>query len=98
MSDEPAEKKLAEATAQRLREGTFFRPFLGLLCVFGSLAGFAALFYIKIPDENKDAMMFALGIVFGWGSNVVSSEYGATATGRKAAESAIRQLDEGVKK
>lgn len=74
-------------------EGKIFRPLIGLLCVTGSLAGFAGLYFIEIPGGNRDAMMLALGIIFGWGSAVVQSEYGSTATGRKVADSAIRKIE-----
>ena len=74
------------------REGSVFRAVVGLLAVIGSLAGFAALFMVEIPAGNRDALMLALGIVFGWGSAVVQSEYGASTTGRKAANAAIDQM------
>ncbi len=74
-------------------EGRVFRPLIGLLCVVGSLIGFAGLYFIEIPTGNRDAMMLALGIIFGWGSAVVQSEYGSTATGRKVADSAIRNIE-----
>jgi hypothetical protein len=76
------------------KEGLYFRALIGLLAIFGSLLGFAALFVVKVPPENKDAMMFALGIVFGWGSSVVQSEYGATTTGRKVADAAVRKIEQ----
>lgn len=74
-------------------EGRIFRPLVGLLCVIGSLVGFGGLYFIEIPVGNRDAMMLALGIIFGWGSAVVQSEYGSTATGRKVADSAIRKIE-----
>ncbi len=74
-------------------EGKIFRPLVGLLCVVGSLVGFGGLYFIEIPVGNRDAMMLALGIIFGWGSAVVQSEYGSTATGRKVADSAIRNIE-----
>jgi hypothetical protein len=64
---------------------------LGALGLGGG--GFGALFFIRVPPENKDAMMFALGAVFGWATSVIASEYGATTTGRKVAESAVRQIE-----
>lgn len=78
---------------QSTSDSRYFRPFIGVLCVVGSLVGFAALFVYEVPEPNKDAMMLALGIIFGWGSAVVQSEYGATSTGRKVAESAIRKIE-----
>ena len=74
-------------------EGRFFRPAIGVMCIVGGLAGFFALYYIEVPTGNRDAMMLALGIVLGWASAVVQSEYGSTSTGRKVTESAIRGIE-----
>lgn len=75
------------------KDSGFFRFIIGCVVMLTAVGGFAALFIIKVPPENKDAMMFALGSVFGWAASVVSSEYGATTTGRKVAESAVRQIE-----
>lgn len=85
----------ASSLAPPPREGSVFRAGVGLLAVIGSLSGFAALFVVAIPPGNRDALMLALGIVFGWGSAVVQSEYGASTTGRKAANAAIDQMQGG---
>lgn len=74
-------------------DGRAFRWFIGCVVMLTAIGGFAALFVLRVPGENKDAMMFALGSVFGWAAAVVSSEYGASATGRKVAESAIRNIE-----
>jgi hypothetical protein len=74
-------------------EGRAFRWIVGLLCVVGSLLAFGGLYFVEIPKSNEQALLLALGYLFGWGSAVVQSEYGATSTGRKAAESAIRGLE-----
>lgn len=74
------------------RDGSGFRAVVGLLCVLGGLSGFGALYFIAVPASNRDALMLALGIVMGWGSAVVQSEYGASTTGRKAANAAIDQI------
>lgn len=75
------------------KEGVIFRAIIGFAAVAGSMIGFGLLYFIAIPATNRDALMLALGIVFGWGSAVVQSEYGATTTGRKIAESAIKQAE-----
>lgn len=75
------------------REGSVFRGLVGLLSMVGSLIGFGGLFFVEIPAGNRDALMLALGIVFGWGSAVVQSEYGASNTGRRVAESALKSLE-----
>ena len=74
-------------------ESGLFRFIIGALVMMTAIGGFAALFVVRVPPENKDAMMFALGAVFGWAASVVASEYGATTTGRKVAESAVRQIE-----
>jgi drug/metabolite transporter (DMT)-like permease len=79
----------------RPKEDSFFRGLVGLLSVTGSLIGFGGLFFVAIPAGNRDALMLALGIVFGWGSAVVQSEYGASHTGRRVAESALKSLERG---
>lgn len=75
-------------------ESSIFRFIIGFVVMALAGGGFIALFFIKVPPENKDAMMFALGSVFGWAASVVGSEYGATTTGRKVAEAAVRGLEQ----
>lgn len=74
------------------KERHVFRGFVGVLALFGSLLGFAGLYFVPIPAGNRDALMLALGIVFGWGSAVVQSEFGSSTTGRKAADAALRRV------
>lgn len=74
------------------KDGSIFRAVIGYLALLAGIAGFIALFFIKVPAENNNALMFAMGIVFGWGSSIISSEYGASATGRKIADEAVKQL------
>lgn len=75
------------------KDNGVFRFVIGALVMATAIGGFAALFVVRVPPENKDAMMFALGAVFGWAASVVASEYGATTTGRKFAEQAVRSMD-----
>lgn len=75
------------------KNNDLFRASIGIFALAAGIVGFGALFWIEIPARNENALMFAMGIVFGWGSAVIASEYGATTTGRKAAESAIRQIE-----
>lgn len=70
-----------------------FRALLGLTAVLGSLLAFGGLFFIEIPARNENALMFAMGVIFGWGSAVFASEYGSSSTARKVTEGAIRQLE-----
>ena len=82
-------------TERNPHDNSLFRSVVGLLALAAGIGGFGALFWIEIPARNENALMFALGIVFGWGSAVIASEYGATTTGRKVAESAIRRIERG---
>jgi drug/metabolite transporter (DMT)-like permease len=75
------------------KEGSVFRHVIGFICVIGSMVGFGGLYFVAVPTGNRDALMLALGIVFGWGSAVVQSEYGASTSGRRAAESAIKRME-----
>lgn len=70
-----------------------FRAALGLIAVLGSLIAFGGLFFIEIPARNENALMFAMGVIFGWGSAVFASEYGSSSTARKVTEGAIRQME-----
>lgn len=76
------------------KDGSAFRALVGLLCIVGGLCGFAGLYFVEVPAGNRDALMLALGLVMGWGSAVVQSEYGASTTGRKAADSAIKRMEQ----
>lgn len=75
------------------REGNVFRYVIGMLCIVGGLASLAGLYFIEIPEGNKEPLLLAIGLVLGWGSAVVQSEYGATTTGRKVAEQAVRTME-----
>jgi hypothetical protein len=70
-----------------------FRFVIGLLTMATAIGGFAGLFFVPIPHGNENAIMFALGSVFGWAASVVASEYGATTIGRSVAESAVRSIE-----
>jgi hypothetical protein len=74
-------------------EGNVFRYVIGLLCIVGGLASLAGLYFIEIPTGNKEPLLLAIGLVLGWGGSVVQSEYGATTTGRKVAEQAVRTME-----
>jgi len=75
------------------KESGLFRFVIGFVVMATAIGGFAALFFVRVPPENKDAMMFALGAVFGWAAAVVASEYGATNTGRRVSDMAIRTME-----
>lgn len=75
------------------KDSGLFRFVIGLLTMMTAIGGFGALFFIAIPRGNENAIMFALGAVFGWAGAVVASEYGATTVGRKVAEAATRTME-----
>jgi hypothetical protein len=71
------------------REGALFRAALGMIALIGGLLGLAGLYFVPIPEGNREPLLLALGLVLGWGSNVVGYEFGSSPTGRKAAEAAL---------
>lgn len=75
------------------RSTAVFRQGIGLLCIIGGLSALAGLYFIDVPAGNKEPLLLAIGIVLGWGGSVVNSEYGATTTGRKIAETAVRTME-----
>lgn len=70
--------------------GARFRAVIGLIAIVGGLAIVAALIFFSVPSTNRDAIMLALGLVLGWGSTIVSFEFGSSPAGRKAAEAGLR--------
>lgn len=88
MSDDP---QAAKTFGPPPPEGSRFRATIGLMVLGVALAAFGALYVVPIPAANKDLMQFALGVVFGWAGSIIASEYGASATGRKAADAAIER-------
>lgn len=75
------------------KDNALFRGFIGIFVVVGGFAALAGLYVVDIPEGNKEPLLLAIGIVLGWGGAVIASEYGATSTGRKVAESAVRQIE-----
>jgi len=86
----PADERIGARAAAVERHA--FRAVIGLTCIMAGLAGLALLFFIEVPARNENALLLALGVVLGWGSSVVASEYGASSTGRKAADAALGQI------
>lgn len=70
-----------------------FRYIIGLMALVGGLAALAGLYVIDVPAGNKEPLLLAIGVVLGWGGSVINSEYGATTTGRKVAETAVRTME-----
>lgn len=72
------------------REGALYRALLGLVALLGGLAGLAGLYFVPIPEGNREPLLLALGLVLGWGSTVVGYEFGSSPAGRKAADAGVR--------
>lgn len=75
------------------QDNAIFRQAIGMLCIIGGLTALAGLYFVDVPEGNKEPLLLAIGIVLGWGGSVVNSEYGATTTGRKVAETAVRTME-----
>jgi hypothetical protein len=73
------------------REGALYRAILGLVALTGGLLGLAGLYFIPIPEGNREPLLLALGLVLGWGSTVVGYEFGSSPAGRKAAEAGLKE-------
>ena len=71
------------------REGRY-RIVLGIIALLGGLAGTGALYFVPIPEGNREPLLLALGLVLGWGSTVIGYEFGSSPAGRRAAEAGLR--------
>jgi hypothetical protein len=67
-----------------------FRAVLAILALAGGLAGLAGLYFVPIPEANREPLLLALGLVLGWGSTVIGYEFGSSPAGRRAAEAGVR--------
>ena len=72
------------------REGALYRALLGLVALVGGLLGLGGLYFVPIPEGNREPLLLALGLVLGWGSTVVSYEFGSSPAGRKAADAGVK--------
>ncbi len=66
------------------------RPALALVALIGGLLGMAGLYFVPIPEGNREPLLLALGLVLGWGSTVIGYEFGSSPAGRRAAEAGLR--------
>ena len=71
-------------------ERSSFRAALGRLALFGGLMGLAGLYFVPIPEGNREPLLLALGLVLGWGSTVIGYEFGSSPAGRRAADAGVR--------
>lgn len=68
-----------------------YRALLGLAALLAGFLGLAGLYFLPIPEGNREALLLALGLVLGWGSTVIGHEFGSSPAGRKAADAGIRE-------
>jgi hypothetical protein len=69
---------------------TPFRALLALVALIGGLGGLAGLYFLPIPEGNREPLLLALGLVLGWGSTVIGYEFGSSPAARRAADAGIR--------
>ena len=67
-----------------------YRAALGITALLGGLSGMGLLYFVPIPEGNREPLMLALGLVLGWGSTVIGYEFGSSPAGRKAAQAGVR--------
>ncbi|HVQ06946.1 MAG TPA: hypothetical protein VMS43_00780 [Allosphingosinicella sp.] len=66
------------------------RAALAIVALVGGLGGMAGLYFVPIPEGNREPLLLALGLVLGWGSTVVGYEFGSSPADRRAADAGIR--------
>lgn len=74
-------------------ERSTFRHTVGLMAVVGGFACLAPLYFVPIPEGNKEALLLAVGIVLGWGGAIINGEWGSSPAGRAAATAGLKQSD-----
>jgi hypothetical protein len=66
-----------------------FRYTIGIIAILGGLGGLAGLYFVEVPEGNREPLLLALGLVLGWGATVIGYEFGSSPSGRKAAYAGI---------
>lgn len=68
-------------------------PSLAVLLIAGAFIITASLFFVNIPDSNKDTLFMVLGIVIGYAGNVVTFYFGSSDSSQSK-NKAIQNLSE----
>lgn len=76
-------------------ERSWFRHIIGGVAIVGGLLALAGLYFVEVPEGNREPLLLAIGLVLGWGGTVIGYEFGSSPAGRKAAEAGLRRADEG---
>ena len=71
---------------------TGLRAALAFFALAGGLLGMAGLYFVPIPEANREPLLLTLGLVLGWGSTVIGYEFGSSPAGRRAAEAGVRSV------
>jgi hypothetical protein len=66
------------------------RAALAIVALVGGLGGMAGLYFVPIPEGNREPLLLALGLVLGWGSTVIGYEFGSSPSARRATDAGIR--------
>lgn len=75
-------------------ERSTFRHAVGVMAVVGGFACLVPMYFVPIPEGNKEALLLAVGIVLGWGGTIVNGEWGSSPAGRAAARSGLQRAEE----
>jgi uncharacterized RDD family membrane protein YckC len=71
-------------------ERDVFKLVLASIALAAGMVGTGLLFFVPIPEGNREPLLLALGLVMGWGSTVINYEFGSSPAGRRAAEAGTR--------
>lgn len=77
-------------------ETSRYRTLLSMVALVGGLLGLAGLYFVPIPEGNREPLLLALGLVLGWGSTVIGYEFSSSPAGRKAREAGLRDPARGT--
>jgi hypothetical protein len=66
------------------------RAALAIVALVGGLGGMAGLYFVPIPEGNREPLLLALGLVLGWGSTVIGYEFGSSQAARRGADAGTR--------